>query len=135
MDCWSCHEKDDKHKKRLGSVCEDCHNAVDWKRWDFNHDTRTHFKLDGAHGKLDCYACHSKPVTGRALLPMACDACHDHDDIHGGSFSKQCERCHVTKNWGSIKTGPAGAWGLSDSEVAELSAPIPWLWREARREF
>src|SRR2546427_147419 len=62
-DCWSCHEKDDKksHKRRLGKLCEPCHNAVDWKRWDFDHDTKTRFKLDGAHKKLNCYDCHSKP--------------------------------------------------------------------------
>jgi len=68
VDCWSCHEKDDKHKKRLGKLCEDCHNALDWKRWDFDHDTRTHFKIDGAHKKLNCYDCHSKP-SDDAKLP------------------------------------------------------------------
>jgi len=71
---------------------------VDWKRWDWDHDTKTRFKLDGAHKKLNCYDCHSKPVDD-AKLPMACVACHNADDVHAGSFGKQCERCHITKDW------------------------------------
>jgi hypothetical protein len=121
LDCWSCHEKDDKHKRRLGKVCEPCHNAVDWKRWDFDHDTRTHFKIDGAHKKLNCYDCHSKPVDS-AKLPMACVACHEKDDVHAGSFSKQCERCHVTKNWKTIKAG------ASAKDSMPLAEAMPWIW-------
>ena len=120
-DCWACHEKDDKHKKRLGKLCEDCHNAVDWKRWDFDHDTRTHFKIDGAHKKLTCYDCHSKP-SDDAKLPMACVSCHESDDVHGGSFSKQCERCHVTKDWRTIKTR------ASLSDWLPLAQAMPWVW-------
>ena len=70
----------------LGKLCEPCHNAVDWKRWSFDHDTRTRFKLDGAHKKLTCYDCHSKPVDD-AKLPMACVACHNADDVHGGAIA------------------------------------------------
>ncbi|HUN94478.1 MAG TPA: cytochrome c3 family protein [Burkholderiaceae bacterium] len=101
--CVACHEKDDKHKRRLGTLCEDCHNARDWKAWDFNHDTRTKFKLDGGHQGIDCAACHRRPVDGRATLPMDCAACHGADDIHDGSFGKQCERCHVTTKFRTIK--------------------------------
>jgi len=121
--CISCHEKEDQHKKRLGSLCEDCHNAVSWKRWDFSHDQRTHFKLDGKHAKIDCYACHRLPVQGRALLPMACGSCHQNDDAHGGSFGRQCERCHVTSEWSLVKE-KVGAWRLSPL-AALLTRPTP----------
>jgi len=126
LDCWSCHEKDDKHKRRLGRRCEDCHNAVDWKRWDFDHDTRTHFKIDGAHKKLNCYDCHSKP-TDDAKLPMSCVACHRIDDAHGGSFGPQCERCHVTKDWKTIKVG-ANRPGASARDSMPLAEAMPWVW-------
>jgi len=116
--CVACHEKEDQHRQRLGSRCEDCHNAVSWKRWDFDHDTRTHFKLDGAHAKTDCYACHRLPVQGRALLPMACVSCHLSDDAHGGNFGRQCERCHVSSDWNTVKSR------VSLGELPELAA---WL--------
>jgi Zn finger protein HypA/HybF involved in hydrogenase expression len=121
VDCWSCHQIDDVHKRRLGKLCEPCHNPVDWKRWDWNHDKRTRFKLDGAHQKLSCYDCHSKPVDD-AKLPMGCVPCHEKDDVHAGSFSKQCDRCHVTKNWKTIKAG------ASANDSMPLAEAMPWVW-------
>jgi hypothetical protein len=129
--CVACHQKDDQHKGRLGTVCEDCHNAVSWKRWDFNHDTRTRFKLDGAHAKVDCYACHRLPVKGRALLPMACVACHENDDAHAGSFGRQCERCHVTSVWtnikGKVSLAPSAMPAIAslDGGVAQWGVALP----------
>ena len=46
-----CHEKDDKHKRTLGTDCGECHNARDWKIWDFDHTRRTKYALDGAHAR------------------------------------------------------------------------------------
>jgi len=125
--CVACHEKDDQHKKRLGIVCEDCHNAVSWKRWAFNHDKQTRFALDGAHAKVDCYACHKLPVNGRALLPMACVSCHENDDAHNGSFGRQCERCHITKEWATVKPR-VGAWKLPQLAAA-LVPETPAAWK------
>jgi hypothetical protein len=101
--CVSCHEKDDRHRRRLGSRCEDCHNAVSWRRWEFDHARRARFLLDGAHAKTDCYACHRHPIEGRALLPIGCASCHENDDAHSASFGRQCERCHVTSQWKNVK--------------------------------
>jgi len=130
--CVACHQKDDQHRGRLGSVCEDCHNAVSWKRWDFNHDTRTHFKLDGAHAKIDCYACHRQPVQGRALLPMNCVACHENDDAHNGNFGKQCERCHITRDWKTVNSR-VSSWRLPEmAAVLAPQEPALWLARLAR---
>lgn len=106
-DCYSCHKKDDDkvHKLRLGKKCESCHNARSWKAWDFDHDTRTKFKLDGGHTKIDCYACHKKEVDDRFVVPKTCDGCHDNDDVHRGEFGQQCERCHVTSKWATLRIG------------------------------
>ena len=101
--CVACHDKDDVHKRRLGTRCESCHNARAWKSWDFNHDRQTRFPLDGAHKTLDCHACHRAPVQTRATLPTSCASCHATDDVHEGAFGRQCEKCHVTSSFKRIR--------------------------------
>jgi hypothetical protein len=105
-DCFSCHEKDDKHKRSLGVKCETCHNARDWKLWDFDHDRKTKFVLDGGHKGLRCDVCH-KTSSRDMHLPMVCAACHEKDDVHEGKFGRVCERCHVTTKFIQIKPGMA----------------------------
>jgi len=102
-ECVACHDKDDTHKRRLGDQCENCHNSRDWRLWDFNHTTRTRFRLDGGHRGLDCYSCHRQPVSGKASLPMGCVSCHDKDDVHDGSFGRQCEKCHGTDSFKKVR--------------------------------
>jgi hypothetical protein len=108
-DCLGCHEKDDVHKGVFGNKCESCHNSRTWKSWDFDHDTATRFKLDGAHRKPDCYGCHKLPQqapTSRGTLPKlsrTCVSCHDREDVHNGGFGLQCETCHFTDSWKKIK--------------------------------
>lgn len=106
--CVACHEKKDVHKRRLGTECQMCHNARDWKLWEFDHNTRTSFVLDGAHEPLDCYACHSKPMGKEVIVSGGCAGCHKKDDKHEGGFGPQCDRCHQTAEWKTIKPG-AGA--------------------------
>jgi len=108
IDCYSCHQSDDTHHRKLGSQCEDCHNARNWKIWDFNHDTRTRFTLDGAHKRLTCDECHTAPMGKRVILSAACASCHTKDDKHGGRFGPQCERCHETTDWRTLKQGSGG---------------------------
>jgi hypothetical protein len=103
-DCFSCHEKDDVHKQKLGSACESCHNTRDWKAWDFNHD-KTGFKLDGPHAKVGCYKCHQKPMTKKLVASSTCGSCHDKDDIHNGDYGPQCNRCHEGNSWKGLKAG------------------------------
>ena len=103
MECNACHDKDDVHKKKLGPQCETCHNTRDWKLWDFNHDKRTNFKLDGGHLNLACDACHKRPVTDKTSLPSDCYSCHEKNDVHGGSFGHYCEKCHVTSSFKKIR--------------------------------
>jgi hypothetical protein len=107
-ECIACHDKDDKHKRRLGTQCETCHNAVSWKAWRFDHDRQTHFRLDGAHKGIDCLACHTKPLTGKASLSGTCASCHEDDDIHHGGFGRDCQRCHVTSSFKQLRPGAGG---------------------------
>jgi len=108
VECFACHEQDDKHKRRLGTLCEVCHNAVSWKSWTFDHDRRTHFKLDGAHKGLDCHACHRRPVSGKASLSSTCASCHDGDDVHHGGFGRDCQRCHYNDSFKRIRPNAGG---------------------------
>jgi hypothetical protein len=108
IDCYSCHKSDDTHRLKLGNRCEDCHNSRDWKLWDFDHDTRTKFKLDGKHKGLGCYDCHTTPMAKHLVASSACAACHKKDDKHAGGFGPQCERCHVTSDWKTLKQGTGG---------------------------
>lgn len=103
--CYACHKNDDTHRRRLGSQCEECHNTRDWKIWDFDHDTRTKFKLDGGHKGIPCYDCHTQPMTRKVVTPNTCVACHKKDDKHEGSYGPQCERCHETSLWKATKQG------------------------------
>ena len=108
LDCYSCHKKDEEkpHKQRLGKKCENCHNARSWKSWDFNHDKKTKFKLDGGHKKPDCYACHKLPVENeKFIVQRTCGGCHEKDDKHQGEFGQLCERCHVTSKWSTLLVG------------------------------
>jgi hypothetical protein len=101
-DCWSCHEKEDVHKRRLGTACDTCHNMRNWKAWDFNHN-KTNFKLDGPHSKLGCYECHNQPMTKKLKVSNSCGSCHSADDVHNGQYGRQCERCHIGSTWKKVK--------------------------------
>ncbi|MEK7272284.1 MAG: hypothetical protein AAB047_00505, partial [Nitrospirota bacterium] len=105
VDCVGCHAKEDVHKQRFGTQCETCHTARDWKLWDFDHDARTKFKLDGGHKKVECYDCHHKPMKGKLVTSNTCNSCHKNDDKHEGGFGPQCDQCHTTSLWKTIKPG------------------------------
>ena len=107
--CIACHIKDDTHKRTLGPACEQCHNARTWKAWEFDHDKRTKFVLDGKHKGLICSACHTKPTEGRVTMSMQCLSCHTKDDVHDGSFGRQCQQCHVTSSFRTIRSRAGGS--------------------------
>jgi hypothetical protein len=101
--CIACHVKDDKHKKTLGSECGQCHNARSWKDWTFDHDKRTKFVLDGKHKEQTCAACHTVPSEGKIVLATSCFACHRKDDVHEGSYGRQCQQCHIGTSFKVLK--------------------------------
>lgn len=102
-DCVACHDLKDPHKRQLGPQCELCHNARDWKLWDYDHDRRSKFVLDGAHKGLDCLACHKRPVGKQFNASSACNACHQADDVHEGGFGQDCQRCHDTQSFKNVR--------------------------------
>ncbi len=104
-DCWSCHQKQDIHKRGLGTMCDACHNTRNWKDWDFDHD-KTRFKLDGKHKTLKCLECHNVPAPdGKLVVASTCISCHDKDDKHSGAYGRQCDRCHTGASWKALKEG------------------------------
>lgn len=107
-DCYACHRRDDRHRLRLGTRCEECHQPRSWKQWEFDHNRRTSFVLDGKHRGLDCLACHKQPMQARVRLAATCASCHDDRDVHHGSFGRACESCHVTSSFKTIKAGASG---------------------------
>jgi hypothetical protein len=104
-ECYGCHKKDDKHKLKFGERCESCHNTRSWPVWDYDHDKRTSFKLDGAHRKVACEACHKEVAPkGKDAAPVGsnCVSCHRKDDPHDGQFGVRCEQCHATSDWKKV---------------------------------
>jgi hypothetical protein len=128
LECIACHVKDDKHKKTLGTLCEQCHNARNWKSWDFDHDKRTKFVLDGKHKGLICSACHTKPTDGRVTASMLCVSCHAKDDIHEGNYGRQCQQCHVTSSFRTIKSRTGRTSGAIDWRRKDIRGePLAWV--------
>jgi len=99
--CNECHQLDDVHEKKLGVDCVLCHNPNSWGIWAFDHNKQTEYALDGKHEGLACVTCHSKPQDDNSLA-SACIDCHQKDDVHEGSFTDYCERCHVTSSFKDI---------------------------------
>jgi hypothetical protein len=105
-DCFSCHKNKDKHKEKFGMRCENCHNTRAWSVWEFDHDRRSTYRLDGAHRKVACESCHKQPAPkgkNAALVGASCIACHTNEDAHDGQFGNRCEQCHVAESWKKIR--------------------------------
>jgi len=101
--CADCHIEDDVHALALGRACGDCHNPVDWSRWDFDHNLQTSFVIDGGHARLGCAGCHRNPVDDDVRLDTSCVGCHRRDDVHRGEFGTDCERCHTTTDFRAVE--------------------------------
>lgn len=62
--------------------------------------------LDGKHKGLACEACHTRPAEkGKVVTSTQCVACHSKNDVHDGSYGRQCQQCHVTDSWRTIRSG------------------------------
>jgi len=97
--CTSCHE--DKHRGKLGSRCETCHNSLDWKvNKTFDH-SKTKYPLTGGHVTVNCQKCHTQGADGTPrYVGLRFGRCADcHNDPHHGSFKQTCEECHTTVAW------------------------------------
>jgi len=96
-DCFSCHQKDDKHNGAFGIECGTCHIPDGWDRA-VDH-TKFAFPLEGKHANIACDSCHQNAVFKGT--PSDCVSCHAKDDIHAGQFGNQCGDCHTPNNWTS----------------------------------
>lgn len=92
-----------------GKECSSCHNEhhgvnfdiIHFNKRSFDH-TKTGFRLQGAHARQDCKACHkpafikdpklkSRPGT---YLGLSSECLNCHADYHQGRFSPVCTNCH-----------------------------------------
>ncbi len=89
VECNTCHK--DLHQGQFvrselnetSTDCQRCHSPLGWKEPKFVHNTDSRYKLDGAHAKVACAACH-KPSVGAdnvqfivyRPLKMECADCH-----------------------------------------------------------
>jgi hypothetical protein len=127
-DCYACHLKEDRHKLKFGEACESCHNTRGWAIWDFNHDRRTEYRLDGAHIKVACESCHTSPAAkGKeaAAVGNNCISCHRKDDTHDGQFGARCETCHVTESWKRVTNRFRSS--VSDPAEVLVASALPVL--------
>lgn len=93
-DCTACHAAKDVHTGTLGTGCSLCHTPNDWRIWQFDHDTQTKARLEGAHRRLACKSCHTQRADPKVTAPKDCVGCHAKDDVHRGGYGRRCERCH-----------------------------------------
>jgi len=84
--CNGCHQ--DPHAGQFDRAggpadCRRCHLPDSWKSLLFEHNRDSSYRLDGAHSRVSCRACHrTENVSGRVTaryrpLPTACIDCHD----------------------------------------------------------
>ena len=102
MECVACHDRDDIHKGGRGPKCGECHNTEKWKQSSFDHEKVGHFRLNGAHAKVACDACH-RSGDMKVKVPDKCAGCHAADDSHGGRFGDDCGACHNELKWKEAK--------------------------------
>jgi hypothetical protein len=130
--CLACHEPlaarvragQGYHASReiAGAPCESCHHEhlgrdIRLVRWQpsqaaFDH-ARTGYRLEGAHAKVECRACHDRRRILQAEvrawvdrhaavktflgLDRRCAACHF--DEHRSQLPGECSSCHTSASW------------------------------------
>lgn len=104
VECQSCHDIDSPHSKLYPAECNQCHNANAWMLVYFDHETATDFPLTGAHADVSCGACHGREGEASASeTASTCFDCHREDDPHRRAFGRECEKCHVTESFKTIR--------------------------------
>lgn len=113
-DCVSCHRQDytaasmpDHATTGFPTNCEQCHTTLTWQgAGGFDHAALAQgFQLVGAHGALQCAACHIAP-TGALRFTVTnqndCVGCHQaqFNSAHSGTgFPATCADCHNVNRW------------------------------------
>ena len=126
--CTPCHK--DVHNNKFGQNCTQCHTGESFSTivkgfQGFDH-SKTNFKLEGKHQKVDCKQCHKTKLTN-ALKHALCTDCHT--DYHKSQFVKQgispdCSKCHTVNGFNEfIFTIPQHNEGPFPLRGAHLATP------------
>lgn len=99
--CSSCHRVDDVHRGRQGTRCDKCHDERGWNRDVLFDHGATRFPLVGAHDRIACKLCHVSPVLKE--VGHECVACHAAVSRRRCGRGAQCERCHDTSSFRSVR--------------------------------
>lgn len=103
---------------RADKQCHQCHSDHKGRDFDstkineneFDH-TKTGYKLEGKHSKIQCSECHTAKRKDKPIRPegvryfgaqSTCDSCHSKDNPHhfsGDWAKKDCQSCHGLKAW------------------------------------
>jgi hypothetical protein len=92
-DCAGCHR--DPHAGQFtaggqAARCERCHTSTSFAATRFDHARDASYRLDGAHARLACAACHKQETrNGHTFvrykpLPTRCGGCHAARPATGG---------------------------------------------------
>jgi predicted CXXCH cytochrome family protein len=126
-----CHE--DIHKNALQAKyypeqnCSKCHVTESWTAAGFDHSV-TSFKLEGAHNRVSCGACHKPDEATQTKVVFApigtqCATCHE--NVHGRQFEKNgstnCRSCHGVEKWKEVKFDHNRAAFKLDGKHAQVS--------------
>ena len=124
--CTPCHK--DVHNNKFGQNCTQCHTGESFSMiikgvQGFDH-SKTNFKLEGKHQRVDCKLCHKTKLTN-ALKHTFCTDCHT--DYHKAQFAKQgispdCSKCHTVNGFNeftfTIEQHNAGVFQLKGAHLA-----------------
>lgn len=95
--CVDCHQTDDVHQGKQGRQCQQCHNEQGWgEKLSFDHGL-TRMPLIGMHAVAPCEECHLTADYKQA--PLACNDCHQQDDVHKSRLPGDCGQCHNPNAW------------------------------------
>ena len=83
--CLACHN--DVHAGQFTLTdppreCTHCHGVEQWRLPEFDHNSHTTYKLEGAHKTVPCLKCHkSEQIKGQTVVvyretPRKCEHCH-----------------------------------------------------------
>lgn len=91
LNCFACHENDDRHFGLFGETCAACHNSDRWSIHTYRHPPAN---------SLDCSQCHQAPPSHymkHFKMISATVAGQPHARVD------QCFACHHTTSWNDIK--------------------------------
>lgn len=91
LDCYSCHQNEDRHQKFFGEDCSECHSTTMWSIAEFRHPSAA---------SRDCAQCHQAPPSHYMqhfkMISMKVAGVHT-------ARVEQCFLCHQTTAWTDIK--------------------------------